>query len=132
MNELSGTDKGILAAALAMLAIGMPIAYLTGDEGELLGLIVVGAVLLLILAALFTRLLPRDRAPAEAARLALILGILGLVTTVVFWTGLPIVLGSAAVAIALGLAQRDAQATAGLVLGAFAMLASFVLLVSGA
>jgi hypothetical protein len=82
-------------------------------------------------------LVPRERAAGRASRSALILGIVALVTVVVFWTGLPFPLGAGA--IALGLSAREAaapaagrgQATAGVALGALAVVASFVVLLVG-
>jgi hypothetical protein len=97
---------------------------------------VVAAVVLVIGAALMFWLVPRERlVPERASRTALILGVLSIIAGLVFWTGLPIAIGAAA--IALGLSQRESSAggrgmaTAGVVLGGIAVLASFVLLLIG-
>jgi hypothetical protein len=93
-------------------------------------------IVLAVMAGLLLWLVPRERAvPARAGRTALILGVLSILVGLVFWTGLPFAVGAAA--IALGLSQREAvpegngMATAGVVLGGFAVLAAFVLLLVG-
>jgi hypothetical protein len=61
---------------------------------------------------------------------ALIIGILAVATIVVFWLGLPTILGAAAIALGLGARERGAEtgkATAGLVLGTLAIVAHVVL-----
>jgi hypothetical protein len=83
-------------------------------------------------------LVPRERAAGHRTnRTALILGILSIIAGGVFWTGLPFALAPAA--LALGLSQREStpegegrgMSTAAIVLGGFAMVASFVLLLIG-
>jgi hypothetical protein len=117
----------------------MPIGYLSGDTstGDVIGLIVLGLVSLVLIVAVETWLVPRERAlpPGRTARTALILGVLAVLTVVVFWTGVPFPLGAGA--IMLGLSLRDSapaetgRATAAAVLGAIGVLASFVLLLVG-
>ncbi|OLE36182.1 MAG: hypothetical protein AUG48_08360 [Actinobacteria bacterium 13_1_20CM_3_68_9] len=123
--------------------IGMPIGYLGGNTstGDVIGLIVLTLVMLGLMAAIFQRLIPRQLAAADGvnrpARTGLVLGILAFITVVVFWTGLPFPLGAGAVA--LGLAGRelapragdDGRATAAIVLGALAVLLSFIALLAG-
>jgi hypothetical protein len=88
------------------------------------------------MAAIFLRLVPRERAAGRAARTSLIMAIVAAVLIVVFWTGLPFPL--AAGAVALGLSGRAAvpergrgRATAAIVLGALVLLVAFVGLLSG-
>jgi hypothetical protein len=89
--------------------------------------------------ALLLRIVPGARRadPARAGRTALILGVAALVLCVVFWTGLAIAVGAGA--LALGLSLREApgaesvrgKATATVVLGAIAVVGSFVVLLVG-
>jgi hypothetical protein len=136
-------DTRIALVAAVLLLIGMPIGYL-GDNtstGDVIGLIVLTLVMLGLLAAIFRWLVPRALGAAEGvngpARTGLLLGVLALVTVVVFWTGLPFPLGAGAVA--LGLAGRElaplagdgGRATVAVVLGALALLLAFVGLLVG-
>lgn len=129
-------DRNIAAVCALLLLIGMPIGWLPGSTSDVIGLIVIGLVVLAIGAALMFWLVPRERlVAARASRTALILGVLSILAGLVFWTGLPFAIGAAA--IALGLSQRESSAegrgmaTAGVVLGGIAVLASFVLLLIG-
>jgi hypothetical protein len=133
----------IAAVAAVLLLIGMPIGYLTDNPstGDVIGLIVLTLVSLGIMAAIFLWFVPRELVAAEGvnrpARTGLILGVVAFVTVIVFWTGLPFPLGAGAVA--LGLAGRElapragdgGRATAALVLGALAVLLSFIALLVG-
>jgi hypothetical protein len=128
-------DRQVAAVAVILLLIGMPVGWLGGKTttGDVIGMIVAIVIVIAIMAAGFVWLLPRRRAAtATAARSTLILGAVAIITCAVFWTGLPIGIG--AVAVALGLSLRgsgETKATVGLVLGAFAAVASFVLLLVG-
>jgi hypothetical protein len=129
-------DRNIALVCAVLLLIGMPIGWLPGSTGDVIGLIVIGLVVLAIMAGLIVWFVPRERlAPGRASRTALILGVLSILVGLVFWTGLPFAVGAAA--IALGLSQRESasegrgMATAGVVLGGIAVLASFVLLLIG-
>jgi hypothetical protein len=131
-------DRLVAAVCALLLLIGMPIGYLSGDPstGDVIGLIVLSAVSLALMAFLLIRFIPRERiaAPGRAPRTALILGILAVVTGVGFWTGIPFALGAAAIALGLSLRERtpaDGRATAAVVLGAVAVVASFLLLLFG-
>jgi hypothetical protein len=139
----AGADTRIAVVGAVLLLIGMPIGYLGGNNstGDVIGLIVLTLVMLVLMAAIFQRLIPRQLAAADGvnrpARTGLILGILAFIAVLVFWTGLPFPLGAGAVA--LGLAGRElapragdgGRATAALVLGGFAVLAAFLLLLVG-
>jgi len=129
-------DRSIAIVAAILLLIGMPVGWLPGSTSDVIGLIVIGIAVLAIMAGLVMWLVPRERlAPQRANRSALILGVVSILVGLVFWTGLPFAVGAAA--IALGLSQREtategrAMATAAVVLGGVAMLATFVLLLIG-
>jgi hypothetical protein len=131
-------DRNIALVAALGLLIGMPIGWLPGSTSDVIGMIVITLVVLAIMAGLILWLVPRERlAAARANRSALILGVLSIIVGGVFWTGLPFAVGAAA--IALGLSQRESaaegdgrgMATAAVVLGGIAVLASFVLLIIG-
>jgi hypothetical protein len=131
-------DRNIALVSALGLLIGMPIGWLPGSTGDVVGMIVVSVVVLAIMAGLILWLVPRERlAAGRANRSALILGVLSIIVGGVFWTGLPFAVGAAA--IALGLSQRESaaegegrgMATAAVVLGSIAIVASFVLLIIG-
>jgi hypothetical protein len=131
-------DRNIALFCVLPLLIGMPVGWLPGSTSDVIGMFVFIVVDLAVMAGLVLWLVPRERAAtARANRSALILGIASIVVGVVFWTGL--VFGVGAAAIALSLSQREStpraqgrkMATAGLVLGGIAVLASFVLLLIG-
>lgn len=132
-------DRNIALVCAVLLLIGMPVGWLPGSTSDVIGMCVIGLVVLAIMAGLVLWFVPRERmhAAARANRTALILGIVSIITGLVFWTALPFAVGAAA--IALGLSQRESaaagdgrgMATAGAVLGGIAVLASFVLLLIG-
>ena len=135
----------IFAIADAVLVISLACGYwlLVGDneDKEYLAWVIVSVIGTMILAALLLRFVPATEAETDGnapARRALVLGVLALVTCVVFWTGAPIVLGVPALVLgAEGRARaatygNGAEATAGAVLGGFAALATVVLLITGA
>ena len=132
-------DRAIAGAATLLLLIGMPIGWLGSNTstGDAIGFVVATAISLVLMAAIFLRLVPRERAAGRAARTSLIMAIVAVVLTVVFWTGLPFPL--AAGAVALGLSGRAAKpdaagrgkATIAIVLGGLVLLVAFVGLLSG-
>lgn len=135
-------DKAIAGIATLLLLIGMPIGYLSGNTttGDVIGLIVLTLVSLALMAFLFLRVVPLARAAAaegRPARRGLTLGVLGAVTVIVFWTGLPFPLGAGAVALGLvgqELPPPDAdrgKAITAIVLGTLAVLLAFVGLLTG-
>ena len=133
-------DRNIAGACALLLLIGMPIGYLTDNPstGDVIGLVVVTAICLALMAWIVLWLVPRQRAAAtgRATRTALILGVLALVTCGVFWTGLPFPFGAGAIALGLSLrsvspAGGRGKATAAVALGTFAVVASFVVLLVG-
>jgi peptidoglycan/LPS O-acetylase OafA/YrhL len=133
-------DRTIAAVAAVMLVVGMAVAYFSGgaSTGEIVAFFVFTGLWLIAIALLVTRLVPSWRAsgPQRATRIGLILGVLALIACLVFWTGLPFPLGVGA--ILLGLWARDSgalevrrKATGALLLGGFAVVASFVVLLIG-
>jgi hypothetical protein len=132
-------DRNIALVSALLLLIGIPVAWLPGSTSDVIVMFVFMAIVLAIMAGLVLWLVPRERAQdaARANRSGLILGVLSILAGGVFWTGLPFALAPAA--IALGLSQREVtpegqgrgMPTAAVVLGGFALLASFVLLLFG-
>jgi hypothetical protein len=131
-------DRNIALVSALLLLIGMPVGWLPGSTSDVIGMFVFIVVVLAIEAGLVLWLVPRERAATERAnRSALILGILSILVGLVFWTGLPFAVGPAA--IALGLSQREStpagrgrgMSTTAIVLGGFAILATFVLCLIG-
>jgi hypothetical protein len=131
----------ILAVTAAILIISTACGYwlVAGGDDEIVGWIIVSVVGTLIAAWLLLKFVPDTEAETDGnapARRGLVLGALALLTCVVFWTGLPIVLGIPAMVLgAEGQARaathgQGGEATAGAVLGGFAALATTVLLVS--
>jgi hypothetical protein len=137
VQPAAGRDRSIALVCAVLLVIGMPIGYLPGSTGDTIGLIGLGLFSLALMAWIVLWLIPRERAAGRAARTALILGVLALVTVLVFWTGIPFALGAGA--LALGLSARETgaasggqgKATAAVVLGALAVVLSFVALLFG-
>jgi hypothetical protein len=142
METLRRTPRTtILAITAAILTISTACGYWLVADGsdEIVGWIIVSIVGTLIAAALLLRFVPATEAETDGnapARRALVLGALALVTCLVFWTGLPIVLGIPAMVLAAeGTARastygQGGEATAGAILGGFAALASTILLVT--
>jgi uncharacterized membrane protein len=144
MERLRRTSRTtILAVSAAILVFSLACGYwltVGGDEDkEYLGWVIVSVIGTLILAALLLRFVPATEAETDGnapARRALVLGAFALVTCLVFWTGLPIVLGVPALVLAAEGRARDAtygqgnEATAGAILGGFAALATAVLLIA--
>jgi len=132
-------DRAIAGTATLLLLIGMPIGWLgsNASTGDAIGFVVATAISLVLMAAIFLRLVPRERAAGRAARTSLIMAIVAAVLIVVFWTGLPFPL--AAGAVALGLFGRATapeaggrgKATVAIVLGGLVLLVAFVGLLTG-
>lgn len=111
-----------LAGGLAMLLVIVATAFANfaadGENGGAGPYAVAVVVCAIVAAVLFGRVLP---AAADPARAAWILAALALVTCVVFWSGLPFVLGMGA-AYAAARAGRTAPA----LLGALAIVLALV------
>jgi hypothetical protein len=146
MDALRRTPRTtILAVGIVLLVVSSAFGYWLnvneGDDKEVVAWIVVCIVASAILAGFLLRFVPATESEMDGnapARRGLVLGFAAIVTCVLFWTTLPIVLGIPAVVLsAEGRARaathgQGSEATAGLVLGAFAALATMVLFISGA
>jgi hypothetical protein len=115
-----------LAGGLAVLITTGALAFANfsgnGDDGGTMPYVVTVGVCAIIAAVLFARVLPGTANPARAAW---ILAALAVVTCVVFWSGLPIVLGMGAVYSGLR-AGRTAPAVIGALAGALAVVACII------
>ena len=110
--------------AVVLLAIG---AYGGDDDNATTYFIISSLIAIAVALVLFVLILPRIRRPGVGS---LIIGIVAVVSIVVFWLGLPTVIGAAAIALGLGARERGAETgkgTAGIVLGALAIVAHIVL-----
>lgn len=125
---------GGLTAAIAVAA--MACANFIGASGEDAGVgpfLVTSAIALVVAAAMFGWLVPRYRDGA-AAKAALAIAVLAVITLAVFWSGIPQVLAPAA--IVLGLAGRNREsgrgvATAAIAVGSLAYLVSVFASIAG-
>jgi hypothetical protein len=112
---------GIVAAVLTAAALAA--ANFLGDAGENGGgpaYAVTLAVSLLVAVGLFGWVIPRTTRPA---RVGLVVGVVALLLIAAYWTGLPYVLGPAAIVLGqLGRASSETRtpATIAVVLGALA------------
>ena len=110
---------GVAAAALTAVALAVA-NFAGGGDGGTGPYVVTLAVCIGIAAVLFGWAIPRTTHPARAG---LIAGVLGLLSLPVFWSGLPYVLGPAAIVFGLIGRSRDGgtgAATTAVVLGALA------------
>lgn len=124
---------GIGLAAAALTTVALAVANFVGTEpgdngggGEYA--VTLGGSLLLAF-ALFGWVIPRTDRPARAG---LIVGLLAILSLAAFWSGLPYVLGPAAIALGLlGRARTESrtQATLAVVFGALATIAGLATIV---
>jgi hypothetical protein len=148
MEALRTMSRQTLAVATAVLIyVALLFAYVLDvtnneeGEGDVLGWLIVSTVASVIAAVLLLRVVPASESDTggdnKPARHALILGVLSLVTIVVFWTGLPFALGVPALALAAtGRARapqegHGGQATAAAVLATLAIVLSLVVCITG-
>ncbi len=131
-------DRAIAGTATLLLLVGMPIGWLGGDTstGDVIAFVIAMAISLALMAFIFLRFVPRQRAAGRAARTSLIMAIVAVVLLVGFWTGLPFPI--AAGALALGLSGRAeapeagrGRATVAVVLGGLVLLVAFIGLLAG-
>jgi hypothetical protein len=125
----SATPKpwGRLAApaAIAFLISAALAAWGTfgGDEDHATReYLVVLLIIVVAIAIVFGLVIPRAEAGEHAARTALILSVLGVLTIAVFWAGLPPVLAIGGIVLART-AGTSTLARAGLIVGVLALLA---------
>ena len=115
------------AGALTLLITAVALAFANfagnGDNGGVGPYVVCVGVVAILAAVLFGRVLPQAQDPARAAW---ILAGFALVTGVVFWSGLPFVLGMGAV-----YSGGRADRTGPVALGALAIVLAFVACVVG-
>jgi hypothetical protein len=139
LRRTSRTTILVVTAAIDIVALACGYWLVAGGDDEIVGWIIVSVVGTVIAAALLLRFVPATESEADGnapARRGLVLAVVALVTCLVFWTGLPIVIGiSALVLAAEGRARAATQdhgseATAAAVIAAFAALATTILLVT--
>jgi hypothetical protein len=122
------TNERVVAPIVALIAIGaLAVANFVGDgENGGAGPFAITAVITLAVAALlFARVVPGARESAGAGRTALVLAVLAVLTLAVFWSGLPQVLGPAAIVLGLA-APRSGESVAAVALGTLAYALSLV------
>src|SRR3954452_8747975 len=143
MERLRQTPRTtLLAITVVAIAFALAFGYWIGeDDPDYVGWIIATAVGSLVAAGLLLRFVAATEAESDGnapARRAVVLGVVALVTLVVFWLGIPIAIGVAALVLGIEGRAREAtyrqggEATAGAVLGAFAVLVGFILPISGA
>jgi hypothetical protein len=145
MEALRTLSRRTLTAVTAVLIFAaLAFGYLSNDEdgeGDVISWLIVSAVASVIAALLLMRFVPATESDPDGAnkpaRRALILGVLSVLTIVIFWTGLPFALGVPALALAAtGRARapqegHGGQATAAAVLGALAIVLAIVACIAG-
>jgi hypothetical protein len=114
---------GIVAAAVtaAALAAANFVATAPGDNGGGGEYAITLALSLAVAAAIFGWLIPRTRRPAHVG---IVVGAIGLLSVAAFWSGLPYVLGPAAIVLGLLGRTRPEQRAAGTVAVALGALAT--------
>lgn len=120
------TGIGLAAAALTAVALAAANFVGTGDNGGGIEYAVTLGGSLLLGLALFGWVIPRTGRPTRAG---LIVGLLAILSLAAFWSGLPYVLGPAAVVLGLlgrTRAENRTQASIAVVLGALATIAGLV------
>lgn len=94
---------GLVGAAVIIAAGNVGVDHAAGEDGGLSEALFTGAVCLVAAAFLFGVLLPRLR---NRSRTAIVLAVLSVLSVLVFWSGLPAVLGAAAAAAGRGPSQK--------------------------
>jgi hypothetical protein len=118
------TAAGVAAAALAAAALAAANFVSEGENGGAGPYAVTLAISLLVAAATFGWAIPRSGRPGRDGVVA---GVFALLSLPVYWTGLPYVLGPAALVLGLigrSRPQSRGAGTAAAVLGALATLAA--------
>lgn len=103
-TQLAGIVSTIVAVLVAILSVVLPPIY----PDQLRALPIVVLVLLVVAVVLFFVVVPRASRSNRPAVVGLACSILGLLLVVAFWSGLPIVLGTAG-----ALLGRGARTTGG-------------------
>jgi len=118
-TQLVGIVSTIVAVLIAILSVVLPPIY----PDQLRALPIVVLVLLVVAAVLFLVVVPRASRANRPAVVGLVCSILGLLLVVAFWSGLPIVLGTAGAL--LGRVERTTGrglALAAVIIGAAAIV----------
>jgi hypothetical protein len=126
-----GRRTGIAAASVALAIVLLAIGAYSGSDDDTGYFLIASAIAIAVAIVLFWVIVPRIRRPGLGG---LIIGILAVVSLVVFWLGLPPPLAGAATV--LGLDARDSgsepgKGTAALVLAAIAVAAAVVFALFG-
>ena len=121
-----GRRTGIAAASVALAIVLLAIGAYSGDDDDTGYFLVASAIAIAVAVVLFWGIVPRITRPGLGG---LIIGILAVLSLVVFWLGLPSPLAGAAAV--LGLAARESgseagKGTAALALAAIAVVAAVV------
>jgi hypothetical protein len=119
------------AAAIGLAALALSVANFTGDgdNGGLGAYVSMLAVSIAVAAAVFGWAMPRSERPA---RDGIVVGALGLLALPVYWTGIPYVLGPAAIAFGLlghARPQNKGAAVTAIVLGVLATVAGVAVVI---
>jgi hypothetical protein len=127
------TIVGFGIAAAILTAVALAAANFMGDAGENGGgpeYVITLAVSLLVAVGLFGWVIPRTERPAKVG---LVVGVIALLSIAAFWTGLPYILGPAAVVLGqLGRARPETRVpgTIAVGLGALATVGAIAALVA--
>ena len=117
-------DTFLAPAAAAFALSALLAAWGTfGEDGSNVGeYLVVLVIVLVAIGIVFGVVIPRALSGANAARTAVILSVLGVLTVAVFWSGLPPVLAIGGIVLARS-AGSSRMARAGLAVGVVALVA---------
>ena len=122
---------GVLAFVLAAAALAVAnfVSTEPGENGGGAAYVVTLGISLLVAAAVFGWAIPRSERPGHVG---LVVGVIGLLSVAAFWSGLPYVLGPAAIVLGLIGRARPGErgpATVAVVLGALTTAAAIAALV---
>ncbi len=125
---------GFAAASVVLATVLLAIGASGGDDGEEYDwsyVLIASAIAIAVAIVLFWVIVPRIKRPGLGG---LVLGILAVVSIVVFWLGLPTPIAAAAAFLGLTARESGSEAgkgTAALVLAALAVAAAVVLALIG-
>lgn len=117
-DDRARARQALVPAAVAVAIVGSTVSWLFADSrGEAVGEVI---FILLLTAAIFGLVVPRGLRHAAAGGRGIAMGAVGLLAVpVVFWSGLPLVLGTAATL--LGHAGKRADRGSGKAIAAFVL-----------